>query len=120
MARDLLADVIAEALAASLKGDEPNWPTRRNWDADEAKAITLHANAIASAVRQAPGIVVATLTQDGKPGTIAVTTGADPDELRQWADRHTAAGHRVAAHTLYEAALAAMQEVLTAVRVRHG
>lgn len=121
MARDLLADVVAEALAASLKRDEPNWPTQRNWDADGAKAITLHANAVASAVRRAPGIAAAMLTQDDEPGqTIAVTTGADPNELLQWAGRHAAAGHHAAAHTLYEAARAALQEALTAARVRHG
>ncbi|OHU46108.1 hypothetical protein BKG82_28420 [Mycobacteroides chelonae] len=104
MARDLLAEVVAEALAASLKGDEANWPTQRNWDAADAKAITLHANAVASAVRQAPGVAVATLAQADKPGTIAVTIAVDPDELRQWAGRHADAGHHAVAHALYEAA----------------
>ena len=67
MADDPLAKAVADALAASLKGDEPNWPTQRNWDAADAKAIRIHTAAVVAAVRQAPGVALATLAQEDEP-----------------------------------------------------
>ncbi|SIJ02885.1 Uncharacterised protein [Mycobacteroides abscessus subsp. abscessus] len=45
-----LSQVIRDALAASLKSDEPSWPTQRNWDACDGAAVSLHADKVASAV----------------------------------------------------------------------
>ncbi|WP_131823273.1 hypothetical protein [Mycobacteroides chelonae] len=47
-----LNQIIAGALLASLKDDEPNWPTQRNWDVDEGLVIERHAANIAAAVQK--------------------------------------------------------------------
>lgn len=47
-----LTQVVKDALVASLKCDEPNWPTQRNWDACDGAALSLHADNIAAAVRK--------------------------------------------------------------------
>lgn len=46
-----LAQIIAGALGASLKDDEPNWPTQRNWDVGAGRLIRRHAATIAAAVQ---------------------------------------------------------------------
>lgn len=39
-------DVMAEALAASLRSDERSWITQRNWDAAGGIAVRMHIRAI--------------------------------------------------------------------------
>lgn len=103
MADDPLTKAVSDALVLSLKADEPNWPTQRNWDAADGKAIRLHTANVVSALR-APSVAVATLAHEDEPGTITVKVDIDPDELRHWATLHANAGHHGVAHALYEAA----------------
>lgn len=44
-------DVMAEALAASLRSDERSWITQRNWDAAGGIAVRLHILAILDALK---------------------------------------------------------------------
>ncbi|MDO3331312.1 hypothetical protein [Mycobacteroides abscessus] len=54
-----LVDAITEALSVSLRADEPNWSTQRNWDAGDGLVIRRHAEKVAAAVKEAGFTLIA-------------------------------------------------------------
>lgn len=54
-----LVETITAALSVSLRADEPNWSTQRNWDAGDGLVIRRHAEKVAAAIKEAGFTIIA-------------------------------------------------------------
>lgn len=54
-----LVEAITGALSVSLRADEPNWSTQRNWDAGDGLVIRRHAEKVAAAIKEAGLTIIA-------------------------------------------------------------